>query len=88
MIQQVEAVYERGVLRPLKPLSLTELQRVRIIISDTAPGISQRDMDIVAKARAEVAALDRIPTIEEVRSALATIPGSLSDDVIAERGDY
>jgi predicted DNA-binding antitoxin AbrB/MazE fold protein len=84
----VEAVYEHGVLRPLKPLSLTELQRVRIIISDAAPGISQRDMSIVDRAHAEVAALDNVPTIEEVRAALAAIPGSLSHDVIAVRGDY
>jgi predicted DNA-binding antitoxin AbrB/MazE fold protein len=88
MVQQVEAVYEHGVLRPLKPLSLTELQRVRIIISDTASGISQRDMKIVEKAQAEIAALENAPTIEEVRTALAAIPGSLSHDVIADRGDY
>ncbi len=88
MIQQVDAVYEHGVLRALKPVSLTELQLVRIIISDAAPGVSQRDMAIVARAQAEVAALDRIPSIEEVRAALATIPGSISHDVIAERGDY
>ncbi len=66
MIQQVDAVYEYAVLRPLKPLSLTELQRVRIIISDAAPGVRQRDMAIVAKARVEVAAFDRISSIEEV----------------------
>ena len=40
------------------------------------------------RAKTEVAALKRVPTIEEVRSALASIPGSLSDDVTAERGDY
>ena len=56
MIQQVDAVYEHGLLRPLMPLSLTELQQVRIIISDAAPGVRQRDMAIVVKARAEVAA--------------------------------
>ncbi len=87
MTQEVEAVYEHGVLRPLKPVSLTESQRVRLTISDLAPGGSQRDMNVVARARAEVAELKTVPTIAEVRSASASIRGSLFDDVIAERGD-
>ncbi len=86
MIQEVDAVYERGILRPLKPLSLAEQQRVKLTISD--PASTQRDTIVVEQARAEVAGLKRIPTIEEVRAALSPIPGSLSDDVIAERGDY
>ena len=86
MIQEVDAVYEHGVLRPLKPLTLVEQQRVKLTISDAA--FAQRDTIIVEQARAEVAKLKRIPTIEEVRAALSSIPGSLSDDVIAERGDY
>ena len=87
MIHEVDAVYEHGVLRPLEPLALTELQRVKLTISDAAVG-SQRDLGVVERARAEVAALKTLPTIEEVRAALASIPGSLSEDVIAERGDY
>ncbi len=70
MKQQVEAVYERGVLRPLEALSLAEAQRVSLTISESATGPSHQDSDLVERARAEVAALDSIPTIEEVRSAL------------------
>ena len=88
MTQEVEAIYEHGVLRPLKPVSLTEHQRVRLTISDRPMSGSQRDMDVVARAREEVAKLASIPSIEDVRAALASIPGSLSDDVIADRGDY
>lgn len=88
MRQQVEAVYEHGVLRPLEPLSLAESQRVRLTISDPTTGRSQLDLDLIERARAEVAALETVPTIEEVRAALASIPGSLSEDVIAERGEY
>jgi predicted DNA-binding antitoxin AbrB/MazE fold protein len=88
MIRKVEAVYEHGVLRPLEPLSLGESQRVRLIISDLLNGRSQRDLNIVERARAEVGAGGDIPTIEEVRAALASVPGSLLQDVIAERGDY
>lgn len=32
MSQSVEAIYENGVLRPLKPLNLQEHARVRIVI--------------------------------------------------------
>ena len=88
MRQQVEAVYEHGVLRPLEPVTLAEAQHVSLTISDSAVGRSRKDLELVERDRAEVAALDTIPTIEEVRSALASIKGSLSEDVIAERGDY
>jgi predicted DNA-binding antitoxin AbrB/MazE fold protein len=88
MGQQVDAVYEHGMLRPLEPLSLKESQRVRLTISEPVGGRSQRDLALVERARAEVAALKNVPTIEDVRSALSSIPGSLSEDVIRERGDY
>ena len=87
MKQQVEAVYEQGVLRPLRPLALAEAQRVSLTISDPEDGARHRDFDAIERARAEVASLDRIPTIEEVREALSSIPGSLSETVISERGD-
>ena len=86
MDQQVDAVYEHGMLRPLEPLSLKESQRVRLTISEPVGGRSQRDLAVVERARAEVAALKNVPTIEDVRSALSSIPGSLSEDVIRERG--
>ena len=88
MRQQVEAVYEHGVLRPLEPVSLAEAQHVTLTISDPATSRSGLDSDVLERARVEVAALDRIPSIEEVRAALASIPGSLSEDVVAERGEY
>ena len=88
MIRSVEAIYEHGVLRPLEPLALTESQRVKLTISEVPSARSQRDLGIVERARAEVATAGTIPTIEEVRAALRSIPGSLSQDVIAERGDY
>jgi len=88
MIRNVEAVYEHGVLRPLEPLSLTESQRVKLTISDVLSGSSHLDLNIVERARAEAAVAGTIPTIEEVRAALASVPGTMSHDVIAERGDY
>jgi predicted DNA-binding antitoxin AbrB/MazE fold protein len=88
MIQNVEAVYEHGVLRPLEPLSLAESQRVKLTISDLLSGRSQRDLNVLETARAEAAHVGTIPSIDQVRTALASIPGSLSEDVTAERGDY
>jgi predicted DNA-binding antitoxin AbrB/MazE fold protein len=88
MIRNVEAVYEHGILRPLEPLSLSESQRVKLIIADVPSGRSQPDLNLLERARAEVASMSAAPTIEEVRAVLASIPGSLSQDVIAERGDY
>ena len=39
------------------------------------------------RARAEVAVMQQVPTIDEVRRVLSEIPGSLVDDAIAERED-
>ena len=77
-----------GVLRPLEQILLAEAQHVSLTIMDSLTGRSRQDLNLVEQARAEVAGLDRIPTIEEVRSALASIPGSLSEDIVAERGEY
>jgi predicted DNA-binding antitoxin AbrB/MazE fold protein len=88
MIRHVDAIYEHGVLRPLEPLELTESQRVRLSISDGPGGHSQRDTRIVERAKAEMATFRTVPTIEEVRAALASIRGSLSQEVVDERGDY
>lgn len=87
MIRVIDAVYENGVLRPLKPLSLAESQRVKLTILEASGGESQKDLRLLARARSEVALLEHTPTIEEVRSMLACIPGSMSEDVIDERED-
>ncbi|MBK5292745.1 MAG: antitoxin family protein [Acidobacteriia bacterium] len=85
MDQQVDAVYENGMLRPLGPLTLAESQRVSITVSDPdASGSVHRD-DFLAAIRAEVANLEHFPTIEEVQRALSKIPESLVEDFIAER---
>jgi predicted DNA-binding antitoxin AbrB/MazE fold protein len=88
MQHKVEAVYENGVFRPLQPVSFKEAEQVTLTISDRARGLSRRDLDVVERARRELAAFGRTPKIEELRSALAAIPGKLSDDIIRDRGDY
>jgi hypothetical protein len=66
----------------MNPLAEPEIGRL-----ETYP-TGQRNLKLVERARAEIAARQAIPTIGEVRSLPASIPGSLSRDVIAERGDY
>ena len=89
MTKQVEAVYENGVLRPLEPLSLDEHQRVTVTVSaeEEDPLASIVDHAFVRRARQEVQTMDRIPSLEEVRQILSKIPGSLSEDIRAERED-
>jgi predicted DNA-binding antitoxin AbrB/MazE fold protein len=83
MIQQVEAVYEHGVLRPLEPVSLTESQRVKLTISEA--GRTQRDAEFLEWVQAEVASMQHVPSLEEVQQIMSKIPGSLAADFIAER---
>ena len=75
-----EAVYENGVLRPLVPLALAKEQRVQVTIADL-------DSDVAAYFDAtewEASKHDDI-SLQEVRAALSSIEGSLSDAVIASR---
>jgi predicted DNA-binding antitoxin AbrB/MazE fold protein len=85
MIQHVEAIYERGVLRPLEPLPLAESQRVSVTISDSTAPHSLSDPQFLETVRAEAAALRHVPTLEEVQRAMSKIPGSLTEDFTAER---
>ena len=85
MIQQVEAVFEQGVLRPLEPLTLKESQRVKVTISDADVALSRPDSEFLKWAQAEVAAMPRIPSLEEVQQIMSKIPGSLAEDFAAER---
>lgn len=87
MVQQVEAVYENGVLRPLEPLDLLDSQRVRITVTTPEFGRSGRDMKLLERVRAEVAGMTDIPSLEEVQRILSAIPGSLTADFVAERED-
>jgi len=42
-------------------------------------------MEFLKWAQAEVAAMTHIPSIEEVREVMSKIPGSLAEDINAER---
>ena len=85
MVQHVEAVYENGVLRPLNPVSLAEAERVMLTITNAKPSDSLRDKELLERVQIEVAAMENIPSLEEVHLALSKIPGSLAEDFSVER---
>ena len=74
-------------LRPLEPLSLEEHQHVRVTVEDIIvdPLASMIDQSFLEKARKEIAAADRVPTLEEVRRITAKDPSSWAEAIIAER---
>jgi predicted DNA-binding antitoxin AbrB/MazE fold protein len=84
MNKNLQAVYEGGILRPLEPLDLPEQQRVTVAITDESPLEPWLDVEYHAACAIET---EECPTLEEVRAALAKIPGSLTQDFIAERED-
>jgi len=83
MEKTVQAVYEDGVLRPLDPIPLEERQEVTVTISDEVP----RDHPLLASPGEWTDAAGDQISLDEVRRALATIRGSLSEAVIEERRD-
>src|SRR2546428_612732 len=75
MTRNLQAIYEKGVLRPLEPLPLSEHQQVTVTISDQ----EEEDWLDTAFLRYLDAHADESVTIEQVRSALAKIPGSMAE---------
>lgn len=84
MREQIEVVYENGVLRPLGPVSaqLHERERYTVILEGPTGEEGLFDTECMAAA-----ARDGNPeiSIEEVRRALAKVQGSLADHIQAER---
>ena len=78
-----EAVYENGVLRPLESLALADLLRVLVTIAG-APATADDVAGHFEPEEWEAAKHDDI-SLQEVRRALSSIPGSLVDAVIASR---
>jgi predicted DNA-binding antitoxin AbrB/MazE fold protein len=82
MNKHVEAIYEGGVLKPLEPVSLPERQKVALMISWSVTTPSDEYRRSLAERRPE---MGENVSLEQVRHALSTIEGSVSDEVIAER---
>jgi predicted DNA-binding antitoxin AbrB/MazE fold protein len=83
MTRRLQAIYERGVLRPLEPLLLPEHQRVTVTVTDRE---DEDGSDVKFLRYLEDQADDSV-TLEAVRAALSKIPGSLVDDFRQERDE-
>lgn len=83
MTRSLKAIYEKGVLRPLEPLVLKEHQQVTVTVSDEEDG-NWVDSAFLRYLEAEA---DDSVTLEQVRAALAKIPGSMASDFRKERDD-
>jgi predicted DNA-binding antitoxin AbrB/MazE fold protein len=83
MGKSLQAVYKDGVLRPLESVPLEERQQVTVTIGDPA-GVSPDLAGYFTPEEWAEAIHDDIG-LDEVRRALSTIPGSLSEAVIVLR---
>jgi predicted DNA-binding antitoxin AbrB/MazE fold protein len=86
MHQQVEVVYENGVLRPLEPLPPELWEHQHLTVTIDTPGALEARLDAACIAAARKDA-DPTVTLEEVRTILAKVPGTLSEAVRAERDE-
>lgn len=84
MSQEIRAVYENGLFRPLDPVSLEEHDTVSLIVQPDAQD-DLLDQDLVAWAREEG---DPNISLADVRQRLSKIKGSLAEALIADRGDF
>ena len=82
MEKTVQAVYENGVLHPLEPLMLGERQRVIVTVSDIIDVAPQHPLLISSEEWPDTV---QDVGLDEVRQALSTIQGSLSQALIEER---
>ena len=76
-------MYKDGVLQPMEPLLLEEMQQVTVTISDS-PAIDDDLARYFTPEEWAAAAHDDIKW-EDVRRAFSGISGSLSEAVIAQR---
>jgi len=83
MEMTVQAVYEHGVLRPLEPVPFQDHQKVTVTISDE--GNILRDHPLLVSPDEWASGVADEIGLEEVRRALSTIRGSLSEAIIDER---
>ena len=84
MHEHIEVVYENGVLRPLGPLPPGLREHQRLTVTLDTPGALEGRLDAACLAAARQGA-DPSVSLEEVRTILAKVPGTLARAAIAER---
>jgi len=89
MAKHIDVIYTNGVFRPAEPLELEleEGQRLTFLLPEPSaelePFVEDEDLRQWCGAQAG----ERVPSLEDVRQTLSTIPGSMADIVIAERDE-
>ena len=81
MERTVEAIYENGVLRLLEPIPFENKRKVTVTISDAV------GHPLLASPEEWSESANDDISLDEVRRALSTIHGSLSDAIVSERRD-
>ncbi|MEX0714708.1 MAG: antitoxin family protein [Pirellulales bacterium] len=86
MTQHVNAIYENGVLKPLKPLDLKDQEIVSLSIDRRAEKGQELDHD---DEYLPLVAEDGDPNVtwETVQAVLAKLPDSLTEDFNRERDE-
>ena len=85
MTWSLKAVFENGVLRPLEPVPFKEHELVDVTVRDHSSA-SEDLLDSEFIRYCETQADDTV-TLEQVRTALAKIPGSMAEEIIRGRED-
>jgi predicted DNA-binding antitoxin AbrB/MazE fold protein len=85
MTRTLQAVYENGAFRPLEAVACKEHERVLLTVESLAAAEDALvDEEFLAYCATQA---DDTVSLETVRQILAKIPGSLSDDIRAERDE-
>jgi predicted DNA-binding antitoxin AbrB/MazE fold protein len=82
MSRTIPAIYEQGVFRPLEPVSYREHERVVLNVDQAEDNLLDHEFLSYCETQA-----DESVSLETVRQILAKIPGSLTDDIRAERDE-
>jgi predicted DNA-binding antitoxin AbrB/MazE fold protein len=80
--QHIQAIFEGGVLLPLQPLQLDELECVEVTVVRTSSRGPLAEDALVSPLLSEA---DDTVTLQQVQQAMSKIPGSLVDDFACER---
>jgi len=84
MARKFDAIYEAGVLRPIKQLPLEEDTQVTVQLTEPDDGLDHAFMNY---AREQVSQMSRTTTREEVRKLLRKDSESWAEAVIRERAE-
>jgi predicted DNA-binding antitoxin AbrB/MazE fold protein len=83
MNRTVEAIYTNGTFRPLEPVTCQEQERVLLTVENAGtPDDILLDSEFLTYCETQG---DDSVSLEQVRQALAKIPGTLAHDVRADR---